>query len=262
MELDHKTRAALAPAEEILLQRQAIARALDAAKSELPGHIEARIAAEAELSEIEASGALGSVTPATVAAAHRKLQATHQALDGCAAKITGLRAKSSAQLPSLVQITDGLRAVTTDLAEKIAEDFRQEYSVACAVFSRTLSRRAAIEALVGPMDLLPPGPGESVDVGDELGRPFEILNALEAAVREIQATAAMDVRDRAAALRRDGPPYDPTAILEFIQPVRIAGIDYAPGTRTLASTLGAASVHYGLTRKAARRVDLAGVASG
>jgi hypothetical protein len=134
-----------------------------------------------------------------------------------------------------------------------ADEFREEWATAIKVFGHTLSRRLAIEQALGePLDLLPPMPAsEQPDLG-ELAAPGETVRTLHAAIAQIEASHAQELRERA----RQVPSFDNEAVYEFIRPANINGRTYSPGERVVGSLLGEAGFRYCVSSRLLRRVDL------
>ena len=257
MELDKGMKTALAAAQELRQERQAIADAIKLTEQLFQASIERLLAAESSLFEIEASSALGKADQHQLTLARKHLAQVREELDGIAARLAGLRSRLQSQGVRLAENRDTMRTLTSDHAERITIDFREEWSGACTTFGRTMAKRAAIEQTIGQaLDLLPPtASSEPIDLG-ELEAPFEVLRSLEVAIGEIGQGRRMEARDRV----RTPVTFDPDAIYVFRSELRMNGKLWRAGDRCLGAVLGAASAKFAIDRRALVRVDLQAVA--
>jgi hypothetical protein len=255
--MSRELRAALSRAAELLQERGHIEQAITDAESALPQLIDQRLTAQSELATAEANAALDAdknVTGTNLKTARSKLTSAREALDSAVARVSGLKRRRDVQLQSLAEARSQLAELLPDYYREASSQFAEEWHTSVRLFSLTLTRRAALEALTGPLDLVEPGPtGEAVDLG-ELSEPVEVLRGLTAAVAQIESARAQEVRES-----RQPPAYDLDAIYQFIRDADLDGRHYRSGDRIVGSLLSAGAFKYCASVRLLKRLDVAHV---
>jgi hypothetical protein len=164
-------------------------------------------------------------------------------------------------MDDLVTARIEIAGLAPDYFEAVAQNFREEWSSACALFGVTLARRSAIEQAIGePLDLLPPTAATAEQAGQadlgELARPGSTMQSLSMAIGQITSARETEIRER-----RQPLTFDPDGVFEFIREARLNGRQYSPGDRTTGSLLGEAAFKYCAQTRLLKRVDFASVAS-
>jgi hypothetical protein len=249
--LPKELRRALASATELLEVRAEIERALKASEAEIPKLIEQRLAASSKLAECEASSALTGTEDRDLKAARSALNAARERLDSAMARVSGLKRRRDSQMQQLAQVRAEVEAELPNFYEEAIREFRSEWSSACEIFGKTLARRFAIErATDQELDLLPPAAAsEPVDLG-ELSVPAGTLRDLQAALLQIEAARASELREQ-----RQPPSYDADGVFEFVRASNLDGHTYKAGDRVIGSQLGAAAFKFCVTSRLLRRLD-------
>jgi hypothetical protein len=250
--LSKELRRALNQAGELLAERERISQALLAAEESLPKLIEQRLEAQSALAEEEARAALdGDEQGKNNLKARSKLAACREALDAGTARVTGLKRRRDGQMQELALARAEVEALLPDFYQAASDEFREEWSSACALFGVTLARRFAIERATNQdLDLLPPtASGERPDTG-ELGMPGDVLRNLQAALLQIEAARAQEVREQ-----REPPTFALDGVYEFARECNLDGHHWRAGDRVVGGQLTAAGFKYCTQVRLLRRLD-------
>jgi len=186
-----KMKAAIKAAEKILGERGRLKAAISSAVEDLRPLIARRLEAENLLAAAEVGAAIAAKPESEIGAARRSVEDAHAGIARQAFKLSALRGKAAEQG---AQLADAYRAVKTLLAghnQEAGERFREEWSAGVQQFSRLLARRAAMERVLGRMDLPEPAPSpDAVDLGDLIA-PHRTIEDLRAAVDDLTGMASL-----------------------------------------------------------------------
>jgi hypothetical protein len=172
----------LGPAEAALSTYRKIEQAIEQGVKDLEPLIQRRQEAERSLRDAEIAAATGE--GAELPKAQKAVEAALKAIDAQASRLRGLRGRLSARAPELIAAHGALKAELPSYAEAVKEEFAREWEKAVQAFSVALSRRAAIEKLIGESLPLPAPAAGPCDLGD-LGKPHAVLGDLRAGIESI-----------------------------------------------------------------------------
>jgi hypothetical protein len=215
-----KFKAAVTDAQDVLKDREKILSALHGEESRLEGLVRARVHAESELMQAEGAEAVGEKSD--VGAAQGRVDSVKGKIASQVRKLAAVRTRLAAQAGALQAAHTALSAGLPEHQERIKEAFREEWSDGAAAFARLLSKRKAIESLVGgAFSLAEPTPVTTTV--QDLGLPWELLGKLAGAVEELSGWAAAEVYPALDSMARmPHPQFIPDAV--YIATSDLAGV--------------------------------------
>ena len=213
----------LGPAEASLTKYEKTEQAIAGAVAGLQPLIEQRQSAERNLRDAEIAATTGE--GGNLEKSRKQVDGAHRAIDEAAGRLRGLRGRLIAGGGELASQHELLAGELPSHHATIREQFAAEWTAACEVFGKVLSKRAALEQLTGnPLDLPQPAAGPH-DLG-EMARPSQVLDGIRAAIQNI---AELSRTRRAAAPMPGETMFDPQGIYQL----RHAAGELQPGTLVL-----------------------------
>ncbi len=184
MSLRSETKAA----ENVLAARGKRIAAIASEVSKLTEFLALLLAAETCLQEAEASEAVGEASTGTVAKARARVEAIRRDIEAVSSRLAGLRRSAASYGPEMAQRHDALAGEIPERNRALAEAFTAEWKDATERFALMLSKRAAIEKVLGQKLTLPNPTPTDFDLG-EVAKPDQLLIALNQAVQSAGAVA-------------------------------------------------------------------------
>jgi hypothetical protein len=214
----------LSGADRVLDARSKITAAVEAEKGKLLQVIPERFAAESALRDAEAANALGE--PVDIEAARRRLASAVAAVGQHSTVLAGLRHRLAEQVGDLDTQYKAVRGNLPDHIERLKSDFAAEFAKGVAAWSALLSKRVAIETLVGKLTLPEPRP-EALELPAEISAPWKAAEQLKAGIDDIAGFGRVAMAPSVDAMRPGGHrPYDEKAVYRISHPA--SGLE--PGT--------------------------------
>ncbi len=241
---------------QTLADLQAAENALRAAEAEQTKVIAARKHAEEALKLAETQHALGKISSKQLESARTQATAAVESQRNLVARIQGLGEHIATFEAPLVGVAMELELTLQEHARAIESEFAGEWNQAAAAWSAMLAKREAIEAAIGArLELPEPGAsGEQPDIG-ELGRPRELLRAVQAAAEKLQGTRTYRIRNR-----RTEETFDAEGTYTFVREMKLNGRTYAAGDEVVGAVLGEPATLWALRTRGAKRSDLLAMA--
>jgi hypothetical protein len=204
-----KMKAALKNAEKIREDRDKIAKVIAAEEKKLLKLIALRVEVDTALSEAETATALGETSD--VDGARRKADSIMVAISRQSATLSGLRGRLASQAPELEAGVRGIQSGLPEHLDALKGDFKDEWDKGLAVFGKLLGRRAALEGLIGKLELAVPQPS-ACELGGE-GAPWRAIDSLKAALEEIAGWSRAAFAPQVDAMGPGGARhFDPSAV--------------------------------------------------
>jgi hypothetical protein len=180
--------AALSKADRAIERAAKIEAAIAAGVMELPGLIDVRLNTDGAFRRAESGVAIGEQPYDGLKAARKAADEAEGALKEAQLRLDGFRRARGTFGPDLCAAYDALKAALPEHEGRVVADFTREWNAAATAFSIVLGRRAGIEKLLGvKMELSDPVAVTAAAAElAEMGRPYERLSQLQAAIERIQ----------------------------------------------------------------------------
>jgi hypothetical protein len=204
---------ALRTAEAVLERRTRILEVVQGGVEKLSGLIISKVQTNREFRRLESQAAIGEPAPDLEKARKRAADA-ESALQEGSLKLRGLRAQLAEQGTAFVRSYDELAAQLPFHEAEMVKGFNEEYQAGLAAWQDILSRRVAIERLIGKNleGLSDPIPTPAAtEVHEAMAVPHKTLADLAAAIQAIAGKGRLADRQ----LQPTGY-YDPQAIYVLI----------------------------------------------
>jgi hypothetical protein len=242
---------AYAAAQEVLARYRATHNIIEVESADLRGLIETYQGAQQRLADAEsAPGADAAKETADIKRARAAAEAAGQAIDQTSERLNRRRGKLATFAPELATAYGALLTEAPAFRRQLLDAFQPKWEAARAVWEQVLGHRAAVEALVGVLDLPQPSPA-AVELPEALRGPSLATGELEAAVGELSKMARAA---RAPLVTLPGEPPYPVIGPREVFVVREDHYGLAPGTLVVAASLSegrlASMVHHGAARPA------------
>jgi hypothetical protein len=226
---------ALLGAEGTLEARARIVKALQAEEKRLGELIIVRVSAERELVSAETAVTLGEQADAS--AAQRKLDDALAAIKRQGSKLAGLRARLASQAVELEAQGVALKSGMPSHVEAIKASFSSEWSQGAAVFGAIMGRRAAIEELIGKLNLPELRP-VTCELPADMTAPWRTMDGINDALEVIAGWSRAAILPQVDAMLPGAHvAYDPTAVYVITNAAAGAEVDslvqdcsFVPGT--------------------------------
>ncbi len=181
-------------AENILAARGKRITAIASEVAKLTEHLGALQAADASFQDAQALEAVGEATAGAVQKARARVESVKADIDALSSRLAGLRRQTASYGPELAQYHRALAGEIPERNRALTESFVSEWTAAVEQFSQMLSKRAAVEQLLGKKLTLPNPTATQFDLR-EVRRPDELLQELGEAVANCGASAPLDTYD-------------------------------------------------------------------
>ncbi len=204
---------ALRTAEAVLERRTRILEVVQGGVEKLSGLIISKVQTGREFRRLESQAAIGEAAPDLEKARKRAADA-ESALQEGGLKLRGLRMQLAEQGTAFVKAYDELAAELPFHEAEIVKGFNEEYQAGLAAWQDILTRRAAIESLIGKKleGLSDPIPAPAAtEIHDAMAAPHKTLADLAATIQAIAGKSRLADRQ----LQPAGY-YDPQAIYVLI----------------------------------------------
>ena len=198
-----KKMAALRGAVRVLESRAKIAMAIEAELKKFQALVRERLQADRAVIETEASQVLGE--PADSSGASRKAEQVSKSIAKQSSVLAGLRSRMAALTADLDTERRSVSAFLPEHQKRMKADFSEKWARGVAAFASLLGERAALEKLVGRMNLAEPQPA-TVELPTEVVAPWQALKSITAALEQIAGWS------RAAMLPSGSRPFDPNRV--------------------------------------------------
>jgi hypothetical protein len=194
MQNEGKMSEVLRAAGAALERKERIEAVIRSGVAELQDLILTRLQAERDFRRLECQAAIGELAPAAPALekAKKAAEGVRAALAEVSMRLGGFRQQLGDMGGSFVRAYDQLEGELPRHNARLAESFASEWQESLSVWQNLLGRRAAVEALVGPLSL-PDPVAAPVDIG-EAAAPGQILTRLAAAIKNIASVKAIAER--------------------------------------------------------------------
>jgi len=194
MQNEGKMSEVLRAAGAALERKERIEAVIRSGVAELQDLIVIRLQAERDFRRLECQAAIGELAPAApeLGKAKKAAEAARAALAEVSLRLGGFRQQLGDMGGSFVGAYDQLEGELPRHNARLAESFASEWQESLSVWQNLLGRRAAVEALVGPLSL-PDPVAAPVDIG-EAAAPSQILTRLAAAIKNIASVKAIAER--------------------------------------------------------------------
>jgi hypothetical protein len=201
---------ALKSADKLLESRAKITEAIERETAKLLRLVTERVEVDRGVVAADTSAALGE--QADPAGARQKAAAVMTSIERQGSILAGLRARLATQAPELEGQIRGIQSALPGHIDGLKQDFAADWQKGIQAFGVLIGKRAALEALIGKLDL--PEPKPVVCDLEAAAAPWRCIEELRAGIEEIAAWGRSAAAPQVDSMMPTGGtrPFDPRSI--------------------------------------------------